>query len=167
MGQTSKKHANTGKQLWKAATQEETNAALLELMQDHGQFLVHTLPGYGSTDMKVGVEVEELIKNPMGVAAARLDPTGMHFKQQDMEPQIRTIVEKEEYLGHIERVVKEKMGAFRCSLDPRGCYQSLCKEYHIPPSGGVLPSQAEIQGKEQPEWRGRWHDTPASASRNL
>ena len=60
--------------------------------------------------MKFDVYVDELIKNPMGVEAATLDPTGMHFKQQDMEPQIRKIVGEEKYLGAIERVVKTKMG---------------------------------------------------------
>ena len=80
MGQDNKKHARHGKNMWNAATQEETNAALTSLMGNHGYVFVHILPEFPSTDMMIGIDVNQLILNPIVIAAAKIDPRGMRSK---------------------------------------------------------------------------------------
>ena len=93
---------------WKAATAEETSAEYYKLVKDHGHFLVHELPDYPSVDMKSGIRVTDLIKNPTLFAAAMLDPACMHFGQLNLQAAVRKTIDEPEFRSHVEEVVLGK-----------------------------------------------------------
>ena len=84
--------------------------SLDDVVENHWYFLVHILPNYPSNDMKIGIDVAQLILNPIALAAAKLDPRGMHFKHLDILPIIQHNINHDKFLAHIEKVVKEKNG---------------------------------------------------------